>query len=104
MSLSKIVSEDIGKDKRVVNKAKMLNIITTETEGAVESFDYALDYNEDSYFKAIYITIKVQIPKNLKYNNMESLKIVLEGEVDTKETEGMVTVSFRLLHIRKTLK
>ena len=67
---------------------KVLEIETTETEGAVESFDYHLDYNEKSYFKAIYMTIKISAPENFKNINNNSLKIVLEGEVDTKKSEG----------------
>ena len=67
---------------------KALEIETTETEGAVESFDYHLDYNEKSYFKAIYMKIKICAPENFKNINNNSLKIVLEGEVDTKKSEG----------------
>ena len=67
---------------------KALEIETTETEGAVESFDYHLDFNEKSYFKAIYMTIKISAPENFKNIVNNSLKIVLEGEVDTKKSEG----------------
>ena len=73
---------------KTASKAKALRIVTTETEGAVESFDYDLDFDLESYIKSILMFIQVHVPKNLKYNNMTSLNIILEGEVDTKETEG----------------